>query len=37
MMKELEELGLDLPQVDCMRAEGKRDAREVSESELSPN
>ena len=35
-MKESEELGLDLPQVDCVSAEGVRDAREVRESEQSP-
>jgi len=36
VMKELEELGLDLPQVDCVSAEGVRDAREVRESERCP-
>ena len=35
-MKELEELGLDLPQVDWVSAEGVRDARDVRESERPP-
>ena len=35
-MKELEELGLALPQVDCVSAERVRDARKVSESERFP-
>lgn len=35
-MKKLEELGLALPQIDCVSAEGARDAREVSESKRSP-
>ena len=36
VMKELEELGLDLPQVDCVRTEGVGDARKVRESKRSP-
>ena len=36
-MKELEELGLDLPQVDCVSAEGVKDVRKVRESERFPN
>lgn len=36
VMKKLEELGLALPQIDCVSAEGARDAREVSESKRSP-
>ena len=35
-MKELEELGLELPKVDCVSAEGVRDACEVRKSERSP-
>lgn len=35
-MKELEELGLELPQVDCVSAEGVKDVREVGERERSP-
>ena len=35
-MKELEELDLDLPQVDCVSAEGVKDVRVVRESERSP-
>ena len=36
VMKELEELGLELPQVDCVSAEGVKDVREVRERERSP-
>ena len=36
VMKELEELSLDLPQVDCVSAIGVRDARDVRESKRSP-
>ena len=35
-MKELEELGLELPQVDCVSAEGAKDVHEVRERERSP-
>lgn len=35
-MKELEKLGLELPQVDCVSVEGVKDVREVRERERSP-